>query len=194
MQFLISFRLLKQDCSTAKVLLKGTNRGGLYQFDNVGTEKNPESSSFALLSASIPIWHQRLGHPMFQTDNKIVSNNHLLVSSKSMSVCNSCHVSKSCKLPFPTSTTQYHEPLSLIVSDLWGPSPELSKDGFRYYILLMDVYSHYTWIYPLTKKSDGLPVFITFKQKIENLLQRKIKKFQSDNGGEYKKFTSYLEK
>lgn len=58
----------------------------------------------------------------------------------------------------------------------------------------MDVYSHYTWIFPLTRKSEALSVFIIFKTKIENLLNHKIKIFQSDNGGEFKKFKTYLDK
>lgn len=104
-----------KDCSTARVLLRGTNKGGLYQFDDVSS---PQSTKFALLSASLPVWHQRLGHPMLRTVNKVIKNNSLLVSNRTTSFCNSCHMSKNCKLPFSPSFTTCNEPLSLIVSDL----------------------------------------------------------------------------
>lgn len=109
----------------------------------------------------------------------VTRSNWLPVSNKSFSFCHSCHFKKSCKLPFSTITASY-APLSLIVSNLWGPSPILSKDDFRYYLLLMDAYSHYTCIYPLVRKSDILSVFVTFKNKIENLFNTKIKVIKSD--------------
>ncbi|KAF6134584.1 hypothetical protein GIB67_022324 [Kingdonia uniflora] len=181
-----------KDCRTRKVLLNGRNRGGLYTFDHACDLQNPVSSS-AFLSVSLPVWHQRLGHPMIRIVNKVISSNSLPVSSKSFSFCHSCHVSKSQKLSFPLSSTLCNGPLDLIVSDLWGLSPILSKDGFRYYLLLMDVHTHYTWIYSLARNSDALSFFITFKNKIEKLTGHKIKIFQSDNGGKFKKFTPYLD-
>ena len=74
-----------------------------------------------------------------------------------------------------------------------GPAPLVSNNGFHYYIIFMDVFSRYLWIFPLAKKSDALNVFISFKNKIERLLDYKIKIFQSNNGGEYLKFKKFLD-
>lgn len=42
-------------------------------------------------------------------------------------------------------------PLQLIYTDVWGPS-ELSIDKFRYFLLFVDHYSKYIWLYPMQKK------------------------------------------
>lgn len=114
--------------------------------------------------------------------NKYLNSHSFPFSVVVVNFCNSCHVSKSCKLSFPLSSTIITEPLELIVSDLWGSSPVLSRNGYRYYFLLVDVFSKFIWIYPIARKSDAFPLFVTFKTKIENFLNKKIKVFQSDNG------------
>lgn len=95
-------------------------------------------------------------------------------------------------LPFPSSDTVYTAPLQLIVSDLWGPNFIPSINGHRYYISFVDAFSRYTWIYFLKSKSDALAAFIKFKTHIEKLVGLSILTFQSDNGGEFQAFKSYL--
>ena len=58
-------------------------------------------------------------------------------------------------------------PLELVYFDLWGPTPVVYVQGFRYYILLVDAYTRYTWIYPLKFKSDALSIFTTFHKFAE---------------------------
>ena len=72
----------------------------------------------------------------------------------------------------------------LIYSDLWQ-SPIYSSHGYKYYILFVDDYSRYSWLYPLKYKFDALKVFIQFQKFIENLFQTKIVYFQSGGGREY---------
>ncbi|KAL5722651.1 hypothetical protein ACHQM5_006144 [Ranunculus cassubicifolius] len=173
--------------ATGKVLLHGQNKDGLYRF-------NPPSQQVpsAFQAQSLSLWHHRLGHPMMKTVNKVVSSYSLPVDNKTVTHCEACHISKSHKLPFNSSSTVYDEPLQLVVSDLWGPSPYLSRNGFRYYLLFVDAFSKYTWIYPLAHKNDAFQTFVSFKSQIENLTGKKIKIFQTDNGTEYKKFTPFL--
>ena len=49
----------------------------------------------------------------------------------------------------------------------------------------IDDYSRFTWIYPLKKKSGFLDCFLKFQKLVENQLDRKIKIFQCDGGGEF---------
>jgi hypothetical protein len=58
-----------------------------------------------------------------------------------------------------------------------------SRNGFRYYVSFLDAFSHYTWVYPVSCKSDILPVFL--KNHVERYFESKIKIVQSDWGGEY---------
>ena len=65
------------------------------------------------------------------------------------------------------SCTQINFPLELIYIDVWGPSPICSKSGSKYYVSLLDAYSHYTWLYPMMNKSDVLPIFIKWQKYVE---------------------------
>ena len=76
-------------------------------------------------------------------------------------------------------------PLALVHSDLWGPSPVLSHFGFSYYVIFVDDYSIFPWLYHLKRKSVFFSSFLEFKTFVENQFSRKIKAFQSDGGGEF---------
>lgn len=71
-------------------------------------------------------------------------------------------------------------------------SPVLSIDNFKYYLVLIDHYSRYTWLYPLKTKSQVKDVFIAFKALVENKLNTKIGTLYSDNGGEFIALRSFL--
>uniref|UniRef100_A0A2N9ISJ0 Integrase catalytic domain-containing protein n=1 Tax=Fagus sylvatica TaxID=28930 RepID=A0A2N9ISJ0_FAGSY len=77
------------------------------------------------------------------------------------------------------------QPLELIHSDVWGPAPVNSSNGYRYYLLFVDDYSRFSWLYLLKHKSDVLTTFTHFKNTIENQLSKKIKFLRTDCGGEY---------
>lgn len=68
------------------------------------------------------------------------------------------------KLPFTTSTLQSSQPLDIIFSDVWT-SPIISNDGFRYYVIFVDFFTRYTWLYPLKQKSYVFTVFF-YVQKL----------------------------
>jgi transposase InsO family protein len=64
-----------------------------------------------------------------------------------------------------------------------SPIPSLS--GCKYYVLFVDDYSRFAWLYPLLNKSDVYQCFVKFTLLVENLFSSKIKQLQTDNGGEY---------
>lgn len=107
---------------------------------------------------------------------------------------NSVELEKSCKLSFSSSETITTSPLKVVHSDVWGPSPILSVCGFRYYVVFVDDFSNYTWMFPIHCKLDVYSVFLAFKLQAENLLSSKIKHLRSDGGGEYirAKFQNFL--
>src|SRR5690606_6758572 len=69
--------------------------------------------------------------------------------------------------------------------DLWGPSPVISNQGFRFYAIFIDNYSRYSWFFPLKAKSDFFSVFVMFQRLVENQFSAKIGVFQCDGGGEF---------
>jgi histone deacetylase 1/2 len=76
-------------------------------------------------------------------------------------------------------------PLELIFSDVWGPAPLFSSDGYRYFVIFVDAYTKYVWYYPLVAKSDVYSVFHQFQTLVERQFSLKIKSVPTDWGGEY---------
>ena len=83
---------------------------------------------------------------------------------------------------FPNSQFVATSPFELVHSDLWGPAPINSVDGFRYYVLFIDHYTRFTWLYLLKSKSEVFTKFTHFKAMIETPFSAKIKIFRSDGG------------
>jgi hypothetical protein len=192
MEFHPSFFNVK-DLDSRKLLVQGASKDGLYPFP-VSSNTNPPR--FALLGerASLQQWHSRLGHPAFRLVSHIISKFGLPVfKNKSELFCSACLSSKSKQLPFSLSSSEIKSPLDLIYSDVWGPSPVLSRTGFRYYISFLDAYSRYTWLFPMRHKNDALPIFIKFQKYTERFFNCKIKSIQSDWGGEYRSLNKYFE-
>jgi len=82
--------------------------------------------------------------------------------------------------------------LDLVYSNLWGHAPIMSIKGFRYYIIFVDAYTRYTWLYPLKLKSDAFSVFTIFHKFVELQYQTKLRALQTDNKGQFKAFLPYL--
>ncbi|KAL4565872.1 hypothetical protein LXL04_029978 [Taraxacum kok-saghyz] len=179
-----SFNFLIKDFKTNQILLRGAASRGVYEL-----RSSSQPSAFHTQPNKSVHWHHRLGHPHFQVLQFLAS---IVPSIRSLkNNCNSCCINKSHKLPFHSSSLKSTSPLQLIFSDVWS-SPVTSFDGFKYYIIFVDHFTKYTWIYPLKHKSDSLTTFIRFQHLVENYFQTKIKQLFSDNGGEYIKLASHL--
>jgi len=176
------------DNLTGIVLLHGPSENELYPIKLHPHSFNKRSGFTALLGvkANDMIWHQRLGHPSTSIFQYLLRHHNLplLGSVSPSSVCESCQLGKAKQLPFSAATKGSTKPLEVIHSDVWtSPAPSLS--GCKFYVLFVDEFSRFSWLYPLFNKSDVLSCFIKFKLLVENLIDTKIKYFQSNNGGEY---------
>ena len=74
---------------------------------------------------------------------------------------------------------------------MWS-SPIISVDQYKYYLVLVDHYTRYTWCYPLKQKSQVRETFIAFKALVEVHFASKIRNLFSDNGGEFVALRSFL--
>lgn len=153
----------------------------------------PISQVHATECSSLISWHHRPGHPHTKTLRFILDSNNLVASvpSQLSFSCNSCLCNKSKKLPFGISSMSSSKPLELIFSDVWGPTIT-SFDGYRFYVIFVDHFTRYIWLYPIQNKSDVKNTFIQFKNVVEKFFQLPIISFYSDNGGEYIALKSFL--
>ena len=62
----------------------------------------------------------------------------------SATVCVSCQLGKSCKLPFGLRNKISSNPLDKIQFDLWGPVANNSTQGYKYYVVFIAEHTHYT--------------------------------------------------
>jgi hypothetical protein len=66
--------------------------------------------------------------------------------------------------------------LHLIHCDVWT-SPVLSISGSRYYLVLIDDFSHYCWLFPLKCKSDVRDHIVSFLAYTKSQFQLSVKAF-----------------
>lgn len=179
---------LIQDCSLGKILFPRTEYKWSLLISWFTTTCFPSGpSAFLGQMTSATIWPQRLRHPSSSILQSVISRFHLPLTASSTTPIfyEFCRYAKSCKLPFRLSDTVTKQPLELIHSDVCGPIPTPFVCGFKYYVLFIDDFSKYTWMFPLHSKSNVFHTFRLFKLKVENLLSSKIKMFKTDGGGEF---------
>jgi transposase InsO family protein len=76
-------------------------------------------------------------------------------------------------------------PLELIYSDICEINDVLIEGGQRYFMTMNDDASRYCYVYLLKTKDEALNYFKIYKAKLENQLEKTIKRFRSNQGGEY---------
>ncbi|KAJ4767348.1 polyprotein [Rhynchospora pubera] len=171
------------DYHTAQFLLQAKASSGLYLL-TASLNCAPQACLGEKVTANT--WHFRLGHPALPLTKRLLIACNLPCSNSVLSLCEDCSMAKCNKLPFSTSCSSTKAPLELIHADVWGPAPVLSSNGFRYFVLFIDDFSRFTWIFFLASKDEVAKVFSNFKIQVENLIGRNIKILRTDGGTEFK--------
>jgi hypothetical protein len=70
--------------------------------------------------------------------------------------------------------------------DLFDPIAYISISGRKYYLVIMDDYSLFTWVFFLQEKSQTQETLKGFLRRAQNEFGLRIKKIRSDNGMEFK--------
>ena len=74
-------------------------------------------------------------------------------------------------------------------SDIWGLTPTTTVHDYRYYVLFIDDYSRFTWIYFLKHRSELSRNYIEFANMIHTQFSFSIKILCTNNALEYKDST-----
>jgi hypothetical protein len=181
-----------KDLRTRKLPLQGPSEHGLYPWPTTAPI-NFASQTFLGECTSLNQWHYRLGHLAFRVVCVVLSSSNLLVlSHKAPPVCSVCQQGKLQKFHFPLNNYVSINPLDLLFLDVWGPIPLLSSNNKIYFLCIVDDFSHYSWVFSITCKSDVYNTFTKFKLLVENFFQSKIKSVQTDGGGGFIHVQTYL--
>ena len=178
-----------QDKATWRLLYKGLCSNGLYPIHSLAhscsTTNQPVMQHKALLGQLVnsTTWHNRIGHPSNSIVSLMLQKSHMACTKESNpSLCQSCLEGKFCKLPFQSNVNKSVVPFEIVHSDLWGPTPCTSVDGFRYYATFINDCTRYCWIFPLINKSDLCATFISFYSYVLTQFNSKVKILQVMEG------------
>jgi hypothetical protein len=150
------FGLSVKDLQTRNVIARCNSTGDLYPFFL------PITSSTHALAVTSTLWHRRLGHISFDALSKLISSQAITCNKpKHDHLCHACQLGRHVRLPFGLSTTRVVNRFDLIHCDLWT-SPVVSVSGYKYYLVIIDDYSHYTWTFPRRLKSDTFTTISNF--------------------------------
>jgi hypothetical protein len=153
-----------KDYQTHAVLLEGRSENGLYplRLQRSSLRDHHSFTAFLGIKTSLMGWHFRLGHPSFDVVSRIVKKFHLPLSFKNTNkdvICSSCQLGKSKRQPFSSSNRVSTHPLQLIHTYVWT-SPISFVSGYKYYVIFIDDFSRFSWLYPLYAKSKIFDHFV----------------------------------
>ena len=147
--------------------------------------------SIAVAVCSLPslaLWHSRLNHAPSSRVQQLASKGLLGSMSKDNFDCTSCQLEKQPVFPFNNSESISNSIFELIHFDVWVPSPVTNIGGSRYFIVFIDDYSRYSWIFPMKSCSEILLIYNNFAKMVETQFSKRIKTFRSDNALEYTQY------
>lgn len=100
-----------------------------------------------------------------------MSQGHLgYVTNKSIN-CTTCQTTNQPTLSFNKSTS-----ISVAPYDIWGPALTPTMGGSRYYVLFIDGYSRFTWIYLMKIWHEIPKIYINITKMIQTQISKSIKK------------------
>jgi hypothetical protein len=140
--------------------------GHLFQLSSLQTPTHL-LAAVTTSNASSSLWHSPFGHASLPRVQLLASQGHLgSVDLKSFD-CISCQLGKQTHLSFNKSESLSFAPFDLVHSDIWGPAPVPTEGGSRYFVIFINEYSRYTWIYLLQHCFELTQVYQNFHQMIQ---------------------------
>jgi hypothetical protein len=151
-----------KDLATGRPLLRCDSSGPLYTLrlpiSAASTSPSSSSSAALVVTSASTTWHRRLGHSGRDVLAQI-SRSGDISCTKTIAehLCQACQLGRHVRLPFSSSSHAF----DLIHCDVWT-SPLLSISSYKYYLVIIDDFSHYSWTFPLRAKSDTFPTLLHF--------------------------------
>jgi hypothetical protein len=175
------FGLSAKDLTIKNVIVRLNSTNPLYTM-RIPKSLSPSSSVVAAL-ALIPhaltavaptTWHRRLGHPSPDALSSLSRSSFIQYTSNKHDFCHACQLGKHTRLPFCSSSHRAEHAFDLMHLDLWT-SPIVSVSGSKYYLVILDDFTHYLWTFPLKLKSGTFTTLSNFFAYVSNQFGSKVK-------------------
>lgn len=155
----------------------GNHKDGLY-FLNTCTKFTNNNIQVCCLSKCI--WHNRLGHSADQVLN-IFKHKLAYKVDPIAKPCEVCHKAKQTREPFPLSDHKTNVIGQLIHLDVWGRYKVQSREGYKYFLTIVDDFSRAVWVFLLRGKYEVFQNIVNFYNLIKNQFDKIVKVFRSNN-------------
>ncbi|GJU59150.1 ribonuclease H-like domain-containing protein [Tanacetum coccineum] len=129
----------------------GSESNGLY-FLNTG--KRYVNNNINVCCLSKCIWHNRLGHPSDHVLD-ILKTKLDFQKDKNDNVCDVCHKAKQTRDPFPLSEHKTKSLGEIVHLDVWGPYKVQSREGYKYFLTVVDDFTRAVWVFLFRGKDEG---------------------------------------
>jgi transposase InsO family protein len=134
-------------------------------------------------------WHARLGHVNMAALRKMARKElvrGLLAVEEVDKLCEACLTGKQRRSSFPAQAQHRAEHvLELVHGDLCGPITPATPSGNKYFLLLVDDFSHYMWVTALPMKDRAAEAIKIFHAWAEGESGLKLGALRTDRGGEF---------
>jgi transposase InsO family protein len=102
-------------------------------------------------------------------------------------LCSACQAGKQVGAPHRAKNIMItSRPIKLLHMDLLRPIAYISIGGNKYGLVIVDDFSHFTWVFFLQDKSEAQEIVKKFIRRPQNEYELKIKNVRSDNGSEFR--------
>jgi len=146
----------------------------------------------------VRVWHQKLGHLNMQGIKKVISLEAIKGIPKleitEGSICRECQVGKQTRISHPRLEHQRTSKVfELPHIDLMGPMQVTNIGGKRYFLVVVDDFSRFTWVNFIREKSDTFESFKELCIQLQREKDRGIVRIRSDHGTQFEnsKFHEY---
>ncbi|MCO5560599.1 hypothetical protein L7F22_014215 [Adiantum nelumboides] len=168
-----------RDKETGQEVRGGFSSGGLYKIHALS----------AITGDVGVLWHYRYGHLHADAFQRAFTQ-QLVDGMPDVrhpdGRCVPCIRGKQHREAFPKKASRRAaQALELVHTDLCGPMSVDSLGGSKYFMLIVDDYSRFTWVYFLTHKSEAISTFICWKAHVEKESGNQVKPVRSDHGLEF---------
>jgi hypothetical protein len=177
------FDLSVNDLSIRNVIVRSNSTDPLYMLC-LPRSTTPSADAMAALAAVAPTTWHHLGHPDPDALSSLFRSSFIHCTSNKHEFCHACQLGKHTRLSFHSSSHRAEHPFDLIHLDLWT-SPVVSVTGSKYYLVILDDFTHYLWTFPLILKSDTFTTLSNFFAYVSTQFGRTVKAIQCDNGHEF---------
>lgn len=131
-------------------------------------------------SVTIPktaLSHIHFGHTSCSRIEVVAKLYPDIVLNKDAASCDICHLSNKKKFPFNFSNHRASCCIELLHMDLWGPFSTATVRGHKYFLIIVDDFSRFTWLVLLKGKHKAMTQVKNFLAYVETQLMPKSRSY-----------------